>query len=276
MVKFAKGALLAAAVSMALGGIASAQVNDAEFKCQQKVSKAGSKFVGKKAKCASKCISASRKDSVATPISDCFAPYGGATASCVTDPIKGAEGKFAQAILKACDSNTTPTADCPECYTGGDCSLSGEAGDRVQNIEGQVDSFGPGVFCDQQGANPPNADDDETKCELNTAKVLSKQVKTLNKCYDKCESNARKGLISQASCDPPASDPDTAACVSNGDTKTIDGVNKKCSDVGAVPDCAGPDDYPSGAVWTVLVDSAITGQIPGTYCDDSPSGAFLE
>jgi hypothetical protein len=46
-----------------------------------------------------------------------------------------------------------------------------EASDRVQNVEGQIDSFGPGVFREQ-----PGADALETKCEPNTAKTRAKRV----------------------------------------------------------------------------------------------------
>src|SRR5205814_1486367 len=117
----------------------------------------------------------------------------------------------------------------------------------------------------------------ETACELNTAKTLVKLVASVDKCYDKCNSNARKGMISQSSCVPPASDPATSACINTADGKSIAGVNKKCGDVGAVPDCAVPDDndYPDGAAWTNLVEIAISGNIPGTYCP-SASGAFLD
>lgn len=274
MVKFVKGALLTGVVGLALAGTASAQpLTDSEFKCQTKVSKAGSKFVGSKTKCALKCQSNASKG--LNPFSDCYAPYAGTTLFCIGDVVKGAETKYAAAIVKDC---TKLPEDCPECYTGGDCSLTGEAGDRVQNVEGQVDSFGPGVFCLGQGLNPTPPTKEELACESNTAKVLSKQVSSLNKCYDKCESNARKGLIPQASCDPPATDTATATCVNNATAKAILGVNKKCSDIGAVavPDCNNDatDDYPDGVAWVNLVNLAITGNIPGTYCA-SPSGAFL-
>jgi hypothetical protein len=272
MAGFIKGALLAGAVGLALGSIASAQpLTDAEFKCQQKTSKAGSKFVKSKAKCAQKCITNARKS--LNPFSDCYAPYGGSTLTpCITDPTfrKGAEEKFVDAIRKSCDPTFKPGTDCPECYSGGDCTDTGEAGNRMQNIEGQIDSFGPGVFCEQ-----PGADDDETACEQNTAKTLVKLVGSLNKCYDKCNKNARKGLILQSTCAPPATDPDTAACISAANGKCVAGVNKKCGDVGAVPDCTLPDDYPDGAAWCNLVDIAVSGNVPGTYCP-SPSGAFLD
>jgi hypothetical protein len=63
MVKIVKGALLAAVATFALTSVASAQgvLTDAEFKCQGKVSKAGSKFTASKAKCGSKCSRARRR-----------------------------------------------------------------------------------------------------------------------------------------------------------------------------------------------------------------------
>ena len=117
---------------------------------------------------------------------------------------KGAEAKFALAIRKSCDPTLKPALDCPECYSGGDCSPGGEAGNRVQNIEGQIDSFGPGVFCEQ-----PGADAAEDACEYNTAKTLAKLVGSVNKCYDKCFANVRKGLLAPGVCGPPATDPAT-------------------------------------------------------------------
>jgi len=240
-----------------------AQATDAEFKCEAAVNKAGPKFVGAKSKCVQKCLTTAWKTN--TGFSDCYPPYGGATAECIIHnplkPGKSAEEAFTAAIVKACDQSVNPKLDCPECYSGGDCTT--ESTDRVQNIEGQVDSFVPGVGCEGAGATK-----EEQKCQSSTAKALTKQVATLDKCYDKCEANARKGLISQASCNPPASDPATAACVSKGDDKTILTIDKVCvGDFKA--DCSAPDanDYPDGASWVNLVDVAITGNIPGTYCE---------
>ena len=284
MVKFMKGALLAGVATFALSTVASAQgvLTDAEFKCQTSVSKAGSKFVGSKSKCAGKCIANAQKS--LNPYADCYAPYGGTTATCIADPLKGAEAKFEGAIRKACDPSFKPGTDCPECYSGGDCTT--EAADRVQNVEGQVDDFGPGVFCEQ-----PGADKLETGCEQNTAKTLAKLVATINKCYDKCNANMRKGTIPPGSCNAPSpSDAATTACLSDplkgAQAKAIAGVNKKCRAVGestkgandgttAVPDCTTPNDYPDGSAWVNLVTLAISGNVPGTYCS-SPSGAFIQ
>ena len=307
MIKFATGALLAGVAAFALGDTAFAAgvITDAEFKCQASVSKAGSKFVGSKAKCAAKCITNAGK--ALNPYSDCFVPYGGATLTCIDDSaglnLKGAEQKFRDAIRKACDPSFKVGTDCPECYSGGDCSVSGEATNRVSNIEGQVDSFGPGVYCEQ-----PGADAFETKCEQSTAKALVKVVGSVNKCYDKCNSNQRKALIPPGSCNPPSpSDGVTVTCIGKADTKGILSIDKACGPEclngdqtcasntgtcsndsliqcgcdadcgpqGAAPDCSSTDDYPTGSAWVNLVEIAISGNVPGTYCN-SPSGAFIE
>jgi hypothetical protein len=277
MVKIMKGALLAGVASLALANIASAQavLTKEELKCQTGVSKAAAKFVGSKAKCAIKCQQNAFKG--VNLQTDCYAPYAGATLTCITEPTlrKGAEEKYEDAIKKAC-----PEINCPECFVAqsGDCTTL--AADRVQENEGQVDSFGPGVFCQGYGNAPTAPTKEELGCEVNTAKTLSKLVGSVNKCYDKCNGNAFKGLISAASCAPPASDPATSTCLSTAKSKAIAGVDKKCSALGAIalPDCdetnATPDEYPDGAFWVNTVSVVIEGNVPDTYCG-SPSGAFL-
>lgn len=283
MVKIVKGAMLAAAAGLVLAGTASAELTQAELKCETAASKAAGKFVGSKTKCAIKCQQNAAK--ALNPIQDCYAPYAGTTAECiVTNPLKprkSAEEKFEDAIRKACDPTFKVGTDCPECYTGGDCTT--EAADRVQNIEGQVDAFGPGVFCLGPFAgsnNPTPPTKEELNCEVNTAKTLSKLVGSLNKCFDKCHGTAFKGLHPVADCDPVT--PTNAAliaCRDKATSKAILGVDKKCSVLGAiaVPDCNNDatDDYPGGAAWVTLVTNAITGNVPSTYCE-SPSGAFID
>lgn len=255
--------MLGAAATLLIAPLAFAQATPAEFKCEAKASAASSKFVSAKSKCVSKCFQNFWKGLV--PESDCLPPYGGPTLNaCIQDTVlglKGAEDKFNFAIRKACDPGTSASAECPACYSGGNCSAGGYAGDQVTNIEGQVDSFVPGVVCERTGATPA-----EQKCQLNTAKVLSKEVGSVVKCYDKCKSNERKSLVAPGSCAPPASDPATATCISSAENKSILAVDKLCSVVGASPDnCASA--YPSGSAWVNLIDIAISGNIPNTYCE---------
>jgi hypothetical protein len=211
--------ILAGVAMLVTAPMAFAQATDAEFKCEQSVSKFGAKFVSAKAKCVDKCLKNFWKALV--PESDCLPPYGGATLNaCITDTVnglKGAEDKFRTAIQKACDPGFKAGTDCPECYNLGDCSAGGFAGDQVANLENQVDSFVPGVACERAGATK-----EEQACQSNTAKALSKQVSGVVKCYDKCKKNERKGLVAVGSCDPPASDPATATCVSSASNKEDD------------------------------------------------------
>src|SRR5262245_40255821 len=100
MVKFMKGALLAGVASFALTTVVSAApITDDQFKCQAGVSKSGAKFVGAKAKCASKCLQNAIKGLHTS--TECFPPYQGEAEKCIiTDPLKpgkSAEEKFSAA-----------------------------------------------------------------------------------------------------------------------------------------------------------------------------------
>ncbi len=258
--------LLAGAAVIFVVPLAFGQASDKQFKCEQAVDKFGAKFVSAKSKCIMKCLANAWKG--VTPFSDCNPPYGGATLSaCITDTVtglKGAEDKFRAAIVKACDPASNAAAECPTCYDSGNCTAAGFAGDQVQNIEGQIDSFVPGVACEQAGADPS-----EQKCQNGNAKALVKEVSGDVKCYDKCKSNEHKGLIAAGTCNPPASDPATAACINGVEQKAILAIQKVCDNIpGAKPDCPNPDDYggQNAASWVNLVDSAIAGNIPGIYC----------
>jgi hypothetical protein len=263
-----RASLLASAVALLAAPVAFAQtpVSDAEFKCQAATSKGGVKFVGAKSKCVQKCLASFWKGTI-TNDSDCLPPYGGATYACiVTDPAKpgkSAEEKFEAAIRKACDVAANSKLDCPECSPyNGDCDVF--APSQVGTIEGQVDSFVPGVGCERAGATK-----EEQKCQTGTAKALTKQVGSVVKCYDKCKANERKGTAAPGSCDPPASDGPTQTCVSTGNTKAALAVDKVCP-TGLRPDCPNEDDYGGndGNSWANLVDIAISGNIPTTYCTE--------
>src|SRR5689334_20971474 len=80
----------------------------AEFKCGTGTSLAFAQLFGRKAKCVEKCFLAARLTS--GPYTDCFAPYGGATAACLFDPESGVDARARAKIIRRC------SADCPECY----------------------------------------------------------------------------------------------------------------------------------------------------------------
>jgi hypothetical protein len=276
MLKTMRTALLAGA-AVALATVASAQTYDPDIsaldqKCVQATSKALVKFTGAKAKCGSKCIGNARKS--LNPVSDCYAPYAGTTATCVYDPVKGAEAKNIAAIKKKCDEVLYPgKVDCPECYSGGDCDAY--SGSRTSSTEAEIDVFGPLVWCD-----PLNPDKGIQKCQDNVAKVLVKFVGCKNKCYDKCYANQAKGLTN-GSCTPPSpGDTATNACIFDAlkgcEAKAAAGIDKLCalfSQGDKNPPCYAPF-FDTGSEWVALTESAIDGNVPETYCG-SPSGAFL-
>lgn len=255
----AAGLLLASSGAMAQP----AGVTKDEFKCELGAGKALSKFTGSKSKCVAKCIGLARK--TMGPYTGCFAPYADpATNACIMAPLKGAEAKAEAAIVKGC------TVDCPECYAPSVCA-TGEP--FVGNTEAQLDIFVPIIDCIENGGGTPSKV--QAKCEDTVGKTLVKFVGAKSKCYQKCNTNAFKGLISQSACQPPASDPATATCISTAETKAAAGIDKLCSGIPtATPGCYGTG-LDQGSEWVALSESAVDAQVPIIGCG-SASSAFLD
>jgi hypothetical protein len=260
MMKLTASAFIAV---FAFAGSALAQPTAAEFKCQAGVSKALVKFIGAKAKCLTKCEQGARKGS--NPFSDCEAPYGGAAATCIQDPVKGAEAKAVAAMNKAC------TADCPECYQGGDCPTANTM--RVANAESQIDALALLVYCDDSGSGD-GLTSAEAKCQDGTVKALTKFAGSKTKCYDKCIAAEQKGKLPPGSCIPPnPADPKTNACVHDpvkgAEAKAVAAIAKACADPA---ECLPPN---HGPTFVGVAEAGIDGGVPQTYCG-SPSGAFVD
>ena len=240
---------------------ARAQLSDDESKCQLGTSLAVGKFVTEKAKCLIKCQQGARKG--ANPSSDCVTPFGGATATCVQLATTKSEGLEQSKCKK----------DCPECYTGGDCTADSVA--RVGATEMQVDVLNTLVYCDDSGSTD-GLTKEEAKCADTVAKTLSNFAAKKLKCLSKCRSDERKGKIPAGSCTPPPSDMKASGCISTNTSKTVSLIDNKCEASVAPkankPECYGTND---GAFWAGLVESAVDGGDAGLYCA-SPSGAFLE
>jgi hypothetical protein len=251
-------------IAVVLTGTAAAQyAPPAEFKCMQKVSKAGAKFMLSKTKCVTKCFQNVWKG--LTPASACSAPYGAFLTAC----IDGAEGKFGAAIQKACDPFFAPGTACPSCYSGGECGLGGEAEIRVQNFENQIDQFYPGLFCEVTAPFLL-----EARCMSTAAKGVAKYFGKATKCYDKCYGLVQKGLVPSSQCEPPASEPFTATCLDDARADYAKFIDHDCGPPPASPDgCGGP--YPTGEQWVGYTDTMASGDVFATYCA-SPGGAFVE
>ena len=116
------------------------QPSKSDAKCEDDVSKALVKFVGKKAKCYEKCNAGIVKGKI--PANSCIpgTTTDPKTMACVSDPKKGVEAKAAAAIDKAC---FTPPATAPSCYTPGFAS----GAEWVSNAEELEDPVIADVFC---------------------------------------------------------------------------------------------------------------------------------
>lgn len=275
------GVSFALAASLALAPTAQAvhdpDISALEYKCQTSASKANVKFVKAKAKCVDKCIQGARKVPPVEPEANCFPPYGGTAATCIQDTLKGAEAKAIAAVDKACKELGDGKTDCPECYASrsgspdADCSDYGTAlvvdgliNPGAPSLEAQIDAFGF-VFCNDNPNTP-----EENKCESGLAKALVKFVGCKTKCYDKCNAAAHKGTIAAGTCNPPLpSDPTTLACLFDSlkgcEFKATSAADKACFTAPAdAPECYG---FTSSGIVS-LVESAIDGNIPSTYCVD--------
>ncbi len=235
--------------------------NKDELKCETGQSKTSAKFVSSKAKCAMKCLSTARKTN--GPYTDCTPPYGGTTATCISDAItgKGAEQKAVAGITKGC------TKDCPDCYadnTPSDCP--GGTG-FVASAETNVDTVGPAVFCLENTNMTPTKD--QAKCEDGVAKALVKYVGSFGKAVSKCVTNAFNGKIGANQCvfagmPPTVPDPATQAAIDKAAGKTADSIDKVCADVpGATPPCYA---LTTGTQLTGLITGILANTSPDSFC----------
>jgi hypothetical protein len=240
---------------------AAPEVNDAEFKCMYTAAKAEAKFAVGKAKCITKCFTYAWKG-IGT-FADCIPPYGGITAPCIFDSTyfrRGVENKFQLQMEKSCVR--VSSADCPECYAGGDCVVA--ANFRVQIAEAIVDSFVPNVFCETTGALP-----EEMRCQTQTMRALATYSARSHVCYAKCFAEARQNGLPLADCLPPVANSRWYGCLTAARAKAEAYMHKYCHETStplAPPEC--PDAYPDEVQWADQVDYAVETLLPVNYCSE--------
>jgi hypothetical protein len=238
-----------------------ADVSDDELKCQIAVSGEGGKLVAAVSKCAAKCRAAAAKTPF--PVADCQGnpPTNPDMAACVTAAVAKAQAGEA----KKC------SVDCPDCaeYQNGDCAADATA--RTATTLASTNAAGLLVYCDDSGSGD-GLTSDEDKCQQTISKNLSKMVGALGKCSAKCIAAEHKGKIPNGSCGTSPTDLKTIDCVAKVVGKTGAGIDKKCTAIGAMPECSS---QPDGAGWAMFVQGLLSAQYGNTYCG-SPSGAFLD
>jgi hypothetical protein len=158
--------------------------------------------------------------------------------------------------------------DCPECY--GDCSAA-SAEMVVMGNEQALDAFVPLVYCDDSGS-ADGLNRSEGRCQDTVASTLSNFVASKSRCYQRCRAREHRGSIPAGSCNPPASDPATQACITREEARAAAAIDRKCS--ADNPECYGSA-FDTGAKWVNAAEVAVDSGQAATYCG-SPSGAFLD
>jgi hypothetical protein len=272
-----------------------------EFTCQKKSSRAAARYLGTVLRCGARCQRRFFKGLV--PATDCYPPYGGATAECAA----AADAKLRTSIEGACDPATHPGRDCPECYDafGGasGCGEAGWAGTEAQVLESYVSVYPPLLFCKTTAASSA-----EQTCQRNATKAVAKLVHRILRCHDRCFVAAHAGDGTAAACRPDPvlpNDAETESCLGKAEQKARVAIDARCSAAGVALECPlgcrndaqcdstpGAGDgvcanancaagrtslqpYPSGSYVTLLVENSLAGLIVdslggdgGFYCGE--------
>ena len=246
----------ALALSLIAASSASAVDNGDELKCQLGTSLEIGKFIRSKGQCIDDCQKQVFGGS--GNAADCVPPYGGSTAGCVTS----SEGQAGGGIQSSCSK------DCPECYSGGDCSL--DADTRIADAEAHVEALASDIFCDDS-ASADGLTLSEFKCARTVRKFVTQFAAAKIKCYARCQKLEVSGKIPAGSCTPPTSDSKTQECIAKVEAKTAFVIDKKCeSSVNPSadkPEC-GPYPARDGAGWVAAEETAVDARVPSIFCDD--------
>jgi hypothetical protein len=239
-----------------------AQPTLGEYRCGAGTAKTFAKFIPRKSKCVQRCIFRARRSSQL--YGDCFTPFGGSTATCILDPVTGAEARARASIVRGCADG------CPACYGPAVCA-SGEP--YVSNVEVQLDFLSSALVYCVEGAGA-TASSAEAACEDAVSRAVTDLGAARIRCYTRCFAGiyARScptcttGQLPVGSCNPPVSDPGTAACLARAEARATAVIDASCSAVAANPTCYVNNGFPTGADWVAFMSGAIDGQVSNVAC----------
>jgi hypothetical protein len=260
-----RAALLAITVEAALGApstpaLAQFVSTPQEYRCSSYTAKAMGKMILRRSRCVQQC--AVERRGTLSPFTDCFAPFGGATQSCVLE----AEAGTRNAIATAC------AADCPECYFSQQRCDTGEP--DVSNVGVQLDFFSQFlVYCVE--GNGGTATPPQGACEDAVAKAVTRLGAARIKCYTRCFAGiyarscatCKTGQLPVGSCNPPVSDLRTQRCLERAHARAAAVIDASCGAIGAHPACHGDFVGTTGQAWADFMSSAIDGQVPNVACE---------
>jgi hypothetical protein len=231
-------------------------VTKPEFKCQIGVGTKMSTLITRKGVCVQRCLDQARLTS--GPYADCFAPYGGDTLACISDPVLGVEARVRLAIGNKC------SADCPECYPEHDIGCT-DGEPALSNVSGVLDPLATLIYCSEAAGNTPSKA--EAKCENVVGKVTAKMIDARIECYETCYTKFFHDQLAYQDC-ASVFDPALVACIQRIEGKAIFKINAACAAAGGIPACHGG--LNSGAAWVGLTGGYIDGQVPYVACLDPP------
>jgi hypothetical protein len=225
-----------------------------ELACQQATSKGVAAFVVKEIRCLVACDRrALRGKAQAT---DCLPPFAGAARACIDK----AASKARERIAARC------AADCPECYTGGDCAAHADG--LLADAGATLAAVVAVVRCDDS-ASPDGLTKTEAKVRQKAALVVGVFTASYEKCLAGCRRREGAGRAAPGSCEALAeTDAKTIACLIRIEEKAFKFLDDPEIDA---PECLAPelDFAPTIAVGNVAEFD------PRLFCS-SPSGAFIE
>jgi hypothetical protein len=247
--------LTAALVRTACAQPLEPDVTTEEYRCMAVGSRATQRWVKNRFKCVTKCFQ--RYWHLQSVESECLPPYGGEMLECIAG-LAGTDARLTSAIVKRCDA--ARGKDCPECWSGGDCSAAGEAGARPALVGPLIDALVGEVFCERASASA-----EERDCQLKTSKYLAKLVRNAGRCTDTCAAKARAGTVDFVECLDRTSFT-MGTCLAGLAGRPVHAIEVACHAGFADPDgCDAP--YPTAADWSVRAETTFLPQLSGpTYC----------
>jgi hypothetical protein len=176
-------------------------------------------------------------------------------------------GEGTGACLVACE--TTPGrrdcagSDCPECYSGGNCSsysssaFSQEASLVAQGIQT--------IYCDDS-FSPDGLTHAEQQCQRGLTRAGGRFIEALLRCTANCEKAVQRGTTGFSSCqaafvDTPTFDPKAQRCIDRARATLLKSCGGHCQDP---PDCF---DLTCSQTAAFLEQEAAALQ-PATYCQE--------
>jgi hypothetical protein len=196
-------------------------------------------------------------------LAECETTPGRRCSSFSTDPITADCLARAQAdaqipVLRDCSGS-----DCPECYSGGNCSsYTSSAFSQVDSLVGEAVQT---IYCDDSFSRD-GLTRAEQQCQRGLSRASGRFIEALLRCTANCEKAVQRGTTGFSSCaaafvDTPTFDPKAQRCFDRARATLLKSCEGHCQDP---PDCF---DLTCSQTVALLEQEAAALQ-PVTYCQE--------